>query len=84
MKRNKTNRSDTRDLSLRAESKMLRDLKAVEEVPGDGEVSPLCIAVDGTRAWARQRVKPYSIIYLDFDDPSKTWHPTKDPLSAGG
>lgn len=82
MKRSKTPMSDSRPLSHRETIQVSRNLKAVEEVPGSAEMAPLCISTDGTRAWARQRAEPHSVLFCDLSG-NKQWNPTAVPLSAG-
>tara|TARA_B100000900_G_scaffold379836_1_gene365032 strand:+ start:1825 stop:2748 length:924 start_codon:yes stop_codon:yes gene_type:complete len=82
MKRNKTSMSDSRPLSRRETIGIKRNLKAAEEVPGSAELAPLCISTDGTRAWARKRAEPHSVLFCDLSG-DKQWKETKVPLSAG-
>ena len=83
MKRTKAPKDDHRDFSSVTKAEVVRDLQLQEEVPGKADAAPLCISVDGSRAWARMRPEPYSLLYVDLCTHAPVWAQPQVPITAG-
>ena len=83
MKRAKSTRDDSRPLEARTPAAAIRDLKIVNEVEGQQNLSPLCQSRDGTRVWARVRPPPHNIVFRDLNSINSAWEEPKVALSAG-